>query len=227
MEKRSPQFHRRPKDPEDDNRLDATAVSTLACDNKEVNEKTQQCTSYEILPTEQQQQQQPQQWHQLEGYKCDEEYKYEHYDDYHRDSNLLSDYNNKDKTQPHWPPLQLSLRPQPTTELTEPPKPTEQIAATAPTKPTKLTLLTQTLPTMSLQLTSTLPTMTQLKTTPPKATQPKATLLETTLPETTQLTLKMTLPTMKISNRKRMWDTERTEREGGGKAATVTRFRVW
>jgi hypothetical protein len=28
-------------------------------------------------------------------------------------------------------------------------------------------------------------------------------------------------------NSTRVWDTERTEREGGGKAATVTRFRVW
>jgi hypothetical protein len=30
-----------------------------------------------------------------------------------------------------------------------------------------------------------------------------------------------------ISNRMRVWDTERTERAGGGKAATVTRFRFW
>jgi hypothetical protein len=44
MEKRSPRFHRRPKDPGDDDRLDATPVSTLAFDKKEVNEKTQQRT---------------------------------------------------------------------------------------------------------------------------------------------------------------------------------------
>jgi hypothetical protein len=30
-----------------------------------------------------------------------------------------------------------------------------------------------------------------------------------------------------ISHRMRVWDTERTERAGGGKAATVTRFRFW
>jgi hypothetical protein len=58
MVKRSPRFHRRPKDPGVDGRLVASAMTTLAFDAKEMNEKTQQCKSYEILPPEPPQQQQ-------------------------------------------------------------------------------------------------------------------------------------------------------------------------
>jgi hypothetical protein len=60
MEKRPPRFHRRPKDPGDDNRVDASAVSTLTYYEKDLNEKTLQRKN-EISPTESQQQQQWQQ----------------------------------------------------------------------------------------------------------------------------------------------------------------------
>jgi hypothetical protein len=60
MEKRLPRFHRRPKDPGVNDRLDASAVSTLVDDDKKPTETTQQRKN-EISPTEQQQQRQWQQ----------------------------------------------------------------------------------------------------------------------------------------------------------------------
>jgi hypothetical protein len=59
MGERPPRFHRRPKDPGDGDGLDATAASTLAYDDNNLNEKTKQRKN-EISPLEQQQQQQ---WH--------------------------------------------------------------------------------------------------------------------------------------------------------------------
>jgi hypothetical protein len=58
MVKRSPRFLRRPKDPGVDDGLVASAMTTLAFDVKEMNQKTQQRKSYEILPPEPQQRQQ-------------------------------------------------------------------------------------------------------------------------------------------------------------------------
>jgi hypothetical protein len=55
MEKRPLRFHRRPKDPGIDDRLDASAVSTLVDDVKKTTETTQQRKNG-ISPTEQQQQ---------------------------------------------------------------------------------------------------------------------------------------------------------------------------
>jgi hypothetical protein len=105
MGERPPRFHRRPKDPGDGDGLDASAASTLAFDDKVLNEKTQQRKN-ELSPTEQQQQQQ---WHQRatttsstaqQQWNNNREYTTRHCSshssdsDYHGDSNLdNNDYN--------------------------------------------------------------------------------------------------------------------------------------
>jgi hypothetical protein len=61
MEKRPPRFHRRPKDPGIDDRLDASAVATLVDDDNKPTKTIQQRKDNEFSSPEQQQQRQWQQ----------------------------------------------------------------------------------------------------------------------------------------------------------------------